>query len=130
MTIANQGQNLNVFDKGNATAVLASQKIAYTSPTQNQRANTYLSFLQYASTTQNGALDGVYITGDNGYQKGQDVPKSDVAGITPLVSVTFIQCANSACSGSTTALSVAASAWSDTSLSGPVTKMLESLAFN
>jgi hypothetical protein len=130
MTIANKGNNLGVFDKGNATAVLNSQKIAYTSPTPNQRANTYLSFLQYATTTAAGALDGIYITGDNGYQKGQDIPKGDIAGIDPLVSVTFVQCAASTCSGGTSALSIAASSWSNTSFAAPITKMLESLSFN
>ena len=131
MTIANKGQNLGVFAKGNATAVVDSQKVAYTTPTSAQRANTYLSFLQYASTTTAGALDGIYITGDNGYQKGQDIPGSDIAGIDPLVSVTFVQCASSACpAGTTTALSIASTSWSDTSFSSPITKMLESLAFN
>lgn len=131
MTIANKGQNLSVFDKGNAVAVLDSQKISYTKPTPSQRANTYLSFLQYASTTQSGALDGVYVTGDFGYQKGQDVPKTDIANIDPLVSVTFKQCATLDCpAGTTKALSISSSSWSNSTFSAPILKMLRSLSFS
>lgn len=130
MTIANKGQNLSVFDKGNATAVMDSQKISYTKPAQTQRANTYISFLQYFSTTQTGALDGIYITGDYGYQKTQDVLKTDVGNIDPLVTVTFIKCASSDCpAGTAKGLSIASSSWSDTTLSAPILKMLRSLAF-
>jgi hypothetical protein len=131
MTIANKGQNLSVFDKGDATAVMDSKKISYTKPTPSQRANTYISFLQYAATTQAGALDGVYITGDFGYQKGQNIPKTDIANIDPLVTVTFVECATSDCpAGTTKALSISSASWNDSDFSAPVLKMLQSLAFS
>ena len=129
MTISQKGQNLGAFDKGDATAVLDSQKITYSKPTPNQRANTYLSFLQYASTAATGALDGVDITGDYGYTKAQDIPKTDIANIDPLINITFAKCSDSACSA-TTALSIASTAWANTTFSAPLTTMLESLAIN
>lgn len=130
MTIANKGKNLGAFDKGDATAVLDSQKIAYTKPTPAQRADTYLSFLQYAQDTTTGALDSVDITGDFGYQKGQDIPKTDVAKIDPLVTITFVKCATSACpAGTANGLSITASSWNDTAFQ-PITDVLKSLSFN
>lgn len=131
MTITQKGQNLSVFNSGSAVAVLDSKKITYTKPTQSQRADTYLSFLQYANTTISGALDAVDITGNYGYTKGQDIPKNDIANIDPLVSVTFLKCASTACpAGTTTATSIASSNWNDSLFSTPITKMLESLSFN
>ncbi|HEU5005193.1 MAG TPA: hypothetical protein VFT49_03865 [Candidatus Saccharimonadales bacterium] len=131
MTIAPKGQNLSVFNAGSAVAVLGSQKISYTKPTQNQRADTYLSFLQYANTTAAGALDAIDITGNYGYTKGQDIPKTDIAGIDPLVNISFLKCASTACpAGTTTATSIASSNWNDSLFSAPITKMLESLSFN
>ena len=129
LTIQNKQTSLPDFAKGDATAVLASDNVAYTKPTSNQRANTYLSYLQYAATTTSGALDGVYITGDNGYQKGQNVPMSDIVGVDPLVTVTFVSCTDDACAAPK-ALSVQASSWQANALAKPVKAMLESLAFN
>ena len=132
MTISPQGQGLSAFDKGAATAVLDSQKISYTQPTSSQRAQTYLSYLQYASTPAGNALDAMYITGDYGYQKDQDIPKTDAANLNPLVTVTFVKCGSNsqACATGATAMNVSATSWSAGALNKTVTTMLESLAFN
>jgi hypothetical protein len=129
-TIAHSGQNLTMFDAGNAVAVRQSEKIAYLKPSQTQRANTYLSFLQYAATTANGALDSIDITGDYGYQTGQAIPKTDIAKVDPLITITFVRCSDSNCSAKTTPLSVAASAWSDKTFNAPIKTLLQSLAIN
>lgn len=131
MTIYSQNPDLSMFNTGNAVAVLASDKISYTTPSGSQRAQTYISFLQYPATTASGALDGVYVTGDSGYEQGQAIPLVDVQKVSPLVRVTFVQCQNAQCSGTTPALSIASSSWAgDTSLSQPLLKMLASLTFN
>jgi hypothetical protein len=109
--------------------VLDSDKVAYTKPTQNQRANTYLSYLQYAATTTNGALDSIYITGDNGYKKGQDVPQADIIGVDPLVTISFVSCADTACA-SPKPLSITASSWQASALAKTAKAMLQSLSFN
>jgi cytoskeletal protein RodZ len=127
--IQNKQTSIPDFAKGSATAVLDSDKVAYTKPTSNQRANTYLSYLQYAATTTNGALDGIYITGDNGYQKGQDVPQADIIGVDPLVTVTFVSCADSACAVPKP-ISLQSSSWQKSVLAAPVKAALQSLSFN
>lgn len=121
--IRSHGQKLTEFNAGSATATRDSIKVAYTKPTSSQRANTYLSFLQYATTTTHGALDGVYVTGDNGYQKGQAIPGTDVSKADPIISITFTDTAGKA-------MSITDASWSDTNLSGPLTKMLQSLSIN
>ncbi len=130
MTIRDRTQKLTEFDKGAATATRDSEKIAYTKPTQTQRGSTYISFLQYATSPGGGSLDGIYITGDNGYQKDQDIPLVDVAKADPVVSITFLKCADAKCAGTRTALSVQDSIWDDNSFSKPLKNMLESLSIN
>lgn len=121
LTIRSQGQKLTEFNSGNATAVRDSVKIAYTNPTQTQRANTYISFLQYASTSTLGALDGVYITADNGYQKGQAIPSVDVQKVDPLISLTFFD-------SNAKPLSITSSMWDNQDFAGPLTKILQSFS--
>lgn len=127
LTIRDPSQPLPEFDKGNATATIDSVKIAYSHPSQNQRANTYMSFLTYASSAASG-IDGIYITGDYGYKKVQAIPKVDIQKIDPITSITFAKCADNSCSGKTTPLNLAVSDWQNGQLSGPLTKMLESLS--
>ena len=123
LSVRSHGQTLPEFAKGAATATRDSVKIAYTSPTQNQRASTYISFLQYFTTTTKGGLDGVYITGDNGYTKDQDIPAADIGQEDPLISITFLNTVGGA-------MSVADSMWDTTSFATPLTTMLESFSIN
>lgn len=129
MTIQNENTfDFSPFKQGSAVAVLDSQKLTYAKPTQTQRANTYISFLQYASTTTHGALDGIYVTGDFGYQKGQTIPETDIQKVDPVITVTFYQCPNAACSGTLKIMNISSAQWNDASFANPITKMIESLA--
>lgn len=129
LTVRNNQQLLTEFNAGSALAALESQKIAYTKPTASQRGNTYVSFLRYATDPSSAGLDGVYITGDAGYQVGQYIPKADIIKVDPVVSITFAKCSDAACSVAPTPLSIASSSWSDTALSGPLMAMLQSFSF-
>lgn len=126
VTIQNKPTGLPEFKNGSAVAPIDSEKISYTHPTSTQRAQTYLSFLSYATTKGNG-LDAIFVTGDNGYQKGQAIPESDVLQTNPLITVSFLQCADAACSSGGTALTLSGTAWSDTAVSQPVKTILTSL---
>jgi hypothetical protein len=129
-TVRNKQQALPEFDKGNAVAAIESEKINYTKPSSAQRAATYLSFLTYASSSQAGAIDGVYITGDVGYQKDQAIPKADFLPVDPVISVTFVKCSDSTCSDNGTATGIDASMWKDAKFGVPLKSMLQSLTIN
>ncbi len=98
------------FDKGNGLAVLDSEKITYTKPSPSQRGQTYLSFVNYPSSSAKG-IDALYITGDIGYQKDQAVPMVDIVRVDPLITVNFLQCPNEACSGATAPFTLEADVW-------------------
>jgi len=123
VTMQPKQANIDVFKNGNAVAVLDSQKIAYTKPSQNQRAQTYLSFLQYVDTTTDG-LDAIYVTGDFGYQKGQAIPLVDVSKADPLITVTFAKCSDAHCGGTPTAATLAATDWGTTTYLAKVVQAL------
>ncbi|SRR6266568_1791629 len=126
VTIQNKQTSLPDFKAGNAVAAIASQKVSYTKPTSNQRAQTYISFLNYASSATKG-VDGIYVTGDNGYQLGQAVPQTDVVQTDPLVTVTFLHCADAACSSGGAPLTLATGDW-DGSFSTPILAIITSLS--
>jgi len=126
LTIAPKGQNVTAFASGDAVAVRDSTKTSYSNPSSSQRAATYISFLQYNSTTTKGALDAVAVTGDYGYQKFQTIPKTDVATIDPLLMITFIKCADEKCANATP-LSIPATTWDAATFSKPLATMLTSL---
>ena len=128
VTLQNQQSTIPGFPPNGALATLASDKLTYKQPTSIQRAQTYLSYLGYRTT--NG-LDALYITGDSGYQQGQQVPASDVVRGNPLISVTFATCTTSDCSsGTPTAVTLLASSWQATQASKDVTSLLESIQLN
>jgi|GEM_PF-770039 len=113
LTVRNKQVLLPEFDKGSAAAVLPSEKIKYTKPSSTQRASTFVSYLQYAETTTKGGLDGIYITGDAGYQYGQTIPKGDIARIDPKISLGFVSCGDGACAKGTPTLplTISGSSW-------------------
>lgn len=128
VTIQNQQSTIAGYPAGGAVAVLASEKLTYKQPTPVQRAQTYLSYLSYGRA--NG-LDALYITGDNGYQKDQLVPSSDVVKGNPLISVTFQSCTSTDCStGTPTMLTLSASDWVDEGAYKQVTDLLKSIQIN
>lgn len=129
MTIQQQGQFPASFSAGTALAVLNSQRITYTQPTTAQPSQAYLSFVQYASTTTKGGLDGIYLTGNYGYTKDQAIPGSDIGAVNPLVTVTFTKCGNAKCTSNLVPLTIASTSWSKQALQAPIKSMLASLAF-
>ncbi len=112
-----------------ATAVLNSQLISYSTPTPAQDAQTYLSFLQYSSTNTVGGLDGVYVTGNYGYLKGQNIPQTNLANISPLVIITFQKCSDQKCSNLSN-LTISAKDWSNIKFSTPIINIIKSFQFS
>jgi hypothetical protein len=129
-TIRNKQQPMPEFDNGNSVAVRESEKIDYTKPSSVQRGSTYLSFLRYATTQSPNGLDGIYVTGDVGYQKNQAIPKADFVPVDPVISVTIRKCADSACKNGGTQTPLDAAMWDDKSFADPIRKMLQSLVVN
>lgn len=126
LTLRDKSQKLTEFDKGNATATIDSEKIAYTKPSSAQRGQTYVSFLTYATATSTSLIDGIYITGDFGYQKEQAIPKVDIQKIDPIISLTFM-----ACDGSCTKqIAITPDAWQAADFGVVLKKMLQSLTVN
>lgn len=107
-TIQSKQDKLKEFDGGNGLAVRESEKLTYTKPTASQRAQTYLSFVSYAGSATTG-IEGLYITGDIGYQKDQAVPMVDIVRVDPLINFGFT--GNGAAS-----LSLSADNWNDANL--------------
>jgi hypothetical protein len=122
------GQKLPGLDSGNAIAILASEKIAYAQPTEVQRASTYISFLRYADNTD--GLDAIYITGDLGYDKDQEVPEADIQKVDPIISIEFYLCPDSGCVEVSGVSGIGVETWQDETISTPLTNMLESLVIN
>ncbi len=128
---------VNVFNPGQlpsgfgttSVAVLDSQKISFLNPTANQAAQSYLSFVQYPATTVTGGMDGIYLTGNNGYVKSQTIPTTDVNNISPLVIVSFSQCQTSACT-TTTPVTIASSMWNSASFQAPILAIIKSFQFS
>lgn len=87
------GTEVPGFDADGAIAVKDSEILAYSSPTQNQRAETYLSFGGFGSR----ALHAVFVTGDSGYQVEQLIPQSDVVRGDPVIAVLFYACQEATC---------------------------------
>lgn len=128
VTIQNPQSTIPGYPESGAVAVQESKKLTYKQPTNVQRAQTYLTYLSYAKS---GALDGLYITGDNGYTQGQTVPLADVVQGNPLTSVKFESCTSDDCAtGTPTPISLRASTWPDSTISKQVEALLESLSIN
>lgn len=125
-TIRESSQSLPEFETGNAIAVLDSEKISYSKPSPAQRGQTHISFLKLANSAGSGSIDALFITGDFGYTKDQDIPKVDIQKIDPIISVTFMLC-DGACSQPA---SIASEGWNDPQFGGALKKMLESLTIN
>jgi len=125
VTIQNPQATIAGYPASGAVAALLSSKLTYKQPSAVQRAQTYLSFVGYTSAN---SLDALYITGDNGYQQGQQIPMSDVAKGNPLISVTFVTCTSADCAtGTPTPVTLQASKWNDTAADKQVTDLLQSI---
>jgi len=124
-TVQSRQTSLPLFAPGHAVAAMASQKLTYKSPTPNQRAQTYLTYVNYNGV--NSTIDALYITGDNGYTVTQGIPEGDMTKDDPLVSISFLKCADTACKTPGTATSISAGDWQNSSLSKPLISLLQSL---
>lgn len=128
VTIQNQQTTIPGFPSGGAVAALASNNVAYKQPSSIQRAQTYLSYLSY---TESNGLDDVYVTGNNGYQQGQQIPMSDIVEGDPLISVGFEDCQSSTCStGTSDAVTLQASTWNASPANQEATNLIESIVIN
>jgi len=125
-TVQRKQASLPDFATGNALAIRGSEKIDYAKPSQVQRASTYISFLNYAASTEKG-LDGIYVTGDNGYIKNQYVPIDDIAKSDPLITITFRNCADDKCATPGKPLTISANEWENASFAKPLRTMLQSI---
>lgn len=113
-----------------SVAVLASQKIAYTKPAPTQAADTYLSFVQYPATNIRGGLDGIYVSGNYGYQMDQVIPAANIDQINPTIYFSFYACASSTCPISTRQLmTISINEWNLASFKEPILLILKSLYF-
>jgi len=123
VTIQNQQTTIPGFPSGGAVAALNSDHLTYKQPSTVQRAQTYMSYLSYTGPTD---LDAIYITGDSGYQAGQQVPMSDVVKGNPLISVSFNACSDENCT-SPKPVTLSAHAWQSTAASKDVANLVQSL---
>lgn len=128
LRIRAKGQKLQPLEGNSITAVLDSEKIAYTNPTQVQRASTYISFLRFSDNAE--GLDGIYITGDLGYEKGQNVPATDIQQVDPIISIEFYLCPNSGCVELSGVYGIGVKIWNDENIAAPLKSMLRSLVIN
>jgi hypothetical protein len=119
--------SLPAFKSGDATAPLVSQLIHYTNPTSTQKASTYMSYLHYAgSTGSNSSIDGVYITGNLGYQVNQNIHQADVLAVSPIIYYSFVSCSDTSCT-SPKPINIPTSLWENKSFSTNLINILESL---
>lgn len=129
VSVFNQGQIPSAFGTSGSVAVLNSVIVPYSNPAGDQAAQTYVSFVQYPSTTVLGGLDAIYVTGNDGYQKDQTIPNSDITGIDPLVIFSFLGCNDSACT-TTSPLTISSTVWSKTAFSTLITDIIKSFVFD
>ncbi len=114
-----------------SVAVMTSQKITFTSPSTTQAAQSYISFVQYPTTTIVGGLDGIYLSGNYGYQKYQAIPASNLDTVNPLVYVSFYTCQSQACPVNTRSpLTITSTDWNNSAFSAPILTTLKSFSFD
>ena len=104
----------------------------YTKPSGGQRAETYFTYAQFVGTSIKGGLDAIYITGSFGYQYAQKIKLTDIASIKPLINVSFVSCADTACElVNQKPLTVSSTAWkTDATIRPAVETMLQSITLN
>jgi len=113
------------YATGEPVAVIESQKLTYAKPSQNQRKQTYLSFVNFS---QGGGIQEIFVTGDSGYKKGQVVPQVDVKKVDPIIRLVFEKCQGETCgSQAGGALVIAEGEWQKNPLLIQAEKLLQSL---
>ncbi len=128
LSVQNKLASIPNYPKAPALATLVSDKLTYKQPTAVQRAQTYLSFLTFTGTS---GLDRLYVTGDTGYQQGQQIPETDIARGNPLVGISFELCGSNDCTASSQpAISVQAASWKASPLSKQLVEIIQSITLN
>ncbi len=128
ITIDQQSQVPKSF--GNYSLALNnSTMVSYVSPTQYQRNQTYLTYVQYPATTIVGGLDAIYVTGDFGYSKDNSIPATDIAKLNPLVIVSFENCLDSACD-KYSPLTIGAATYNSSLITTDTINIIKSLQLN
>lgn len=130
LSIQSNGLKIPGVEGDGAVASRASTKINYVKPTSAQRDSTYISFLRFSESQSAQALDGVFITGDLGYQKDQNVLSADIEKVNPIIYLNFYLCPNTGCIEVSGVYGIGLATWDNPNISGPLTKMLESLVIN
>ena len=127
LTVQPTGKELTIFEAGNSIAAVASEKITYSQASAVQRGQTFVSFLGYAGAPSAiNEIDGVYITGDFGYEKDQAIPEVDIKNVDPNIFVEFFIC-DGMCD---IPLAIPYSIWQDPQFGGKIENMLVSLTIN
>lgn len=129
LTVQKQAQLPSGFTAGTNLAVLNSQLITFTAPSQDQSAQTYISYVQYSSTNTKGGLNGIYLTGNYGIGKDEVVTANEVESVTPVMMVTFSQCQNKTCH-TLTPVTLSSAAWQASPAAQIITNLFESLTFD
>ncbi len=115
-------QLLPEFQSEYATAATESQKISYSHPTLSQNAESYVSFLNFDSETTTPLVEAIYVTGNLGYLQDQVVPKTDMMGLDPIISLQF-----TACDGTCEQIAgIPPEAWDDSTFGAELKKLLSS----
>ena len=128
LMIQNKQSNLPGFPEDGATAGLKSLQLTYKNPSNFQRDQTFLSFVDYDST--NG-ITKLFLTGATSYEPGQSVLAESIVGGNPLISVSFQECSKSYCaSGDVTPISIESGSWDKAPFKPQIIKLLESLVIN
>lgn len=125
-SIRSKTDKLEEFEGGNGLAVMESEKITYSNASQSQRGETHITFVSYAGSVSSALIDGVYITGDFGYQKDQAVPKVDIQKIDPIINLSFVSCDGSC----TVKVAIPPTSWQQQNFGGQLKTLLQSLRIN
>ena len=112
-----------------ATAGQNSVQMHYTNPAAGQHQYPYLTFIHFA-TGQNAsaAFEEVMITGTHQFNAGTAVTSDTLAGLDPIISVSFEKCTTAGCTGSgESALSISGTTWQNNTTMLAVQQLFASL---
>ena len=126
LTIERKRDTIPGFAGGPAIAVRESTRIEYAKPSPDQRGATYISFLGYSESKDEG-IDAVYVSGDSGYVLNQAVDQADIIRADPLISFSFRSCENKQCTGKKQPLTLDPTAWENQQFAKPLEDMLRSI---
>lgn len=117
VTFLSTGSEVPVFeDTQGLGALLDSERITYESPAPGQREQTFISFGGLSTS----GIDVVFVTGNNGYKKGQMIPEADIKKVDPIIGVMFYDATG-------TAIAIQAESWSANEAAQAALSLIKSL---